>query len=170
MDLIITHNNADFDGFSSLVAAKKLYPNSKLLLPGSQERAVREFLSLVKDEISVERERTCNLNDVDRLIIVDTRHKSRIGVAAKLLEKPSIKVHIYDHHPRTPYDIKADKDNFKEVGATVSIIIESLRKKKNVKITSLEATIMLLGIYEETAERFAPWKGGNLPCPHLTSL
>ncbi len=150
MDLIITHNNADFDGFSSLVAAKKLYPNSKLLLPGSQERAVREFLSLVKDEISVEREKTCNLNDVNRLIIVDTRHKSRIGVAAKLLEKPSIKIHIYDHHPRTPYDIKADKDNFKEVGATVSIIIESLRKKKNVKITSLEATIMLLGIYEET--------------------
>ncbi len=150
MDLIVTHNNADFDGFSSLVAAKKLYPNSKLLLPGSQERAVREFLSLVKDEISVEREKTCNLNDVDRLIIVDTRHKSRIGVVAKLLENPSIKIHIYDHHPRTSYDIKSDKDNFKEVGATVSIIIESLRKKKNVKFTSLEATIMLLGIYEET--------------------
>ncbi|UCD55482.1 MAG: CBS domain-containing protein [Candidatus Omnitrophota bacterium] len=150
MDLIVTHNNADFDGFSSLVAAKKLYPDSKLLLPGSQERAVREFLSLVKDEISIEREKTCNLNDVDRLIIVDTRHKSRIGIAARLLENPSIKIHVYDHHPRTPYDIKADKDNFKEVGATVSIIIESLRKKKNVKFTSLEATIMLLGIYEET--------------------
>lgn len=150
MDLIVTHNNADFDGFSSVVAAKKLYPNSRLLLPGSQERAVREFLSLVKDEISVESEKTCNLNDVDKLIIVDTRRASRIGVAAKLLGGPSLKVHIYDHHPRTPYDIKGNLDNFKEVGATVSIIVDSLRKKKNVKFTSLEATIMLLGIYEET--------------------
>jgi tRNA nucleotidyltransferase (CCA-adding enzyme) len=150
VDLIVTHNNADFDGFSSLVAAKKLYPKARLLMPGSQERAVREILSLVKDKISVERERTCNLNDVDRLIIVDTRQKSRIGIAAKLLEKGSVKVHIYDHHPRTPHDIKGDEDNFMEVGATVSMIVDRLRKKKNMKLTSLEATIMLLGIYEET--------------------
>ena len=45
MDLITTHVNADFDGLSSLVAAKKLYPNSRLLLPGSQEEAVQEFLA-----------------------------------------------------------------------------------------------------------------------------
>ncbi|MFH1380669.1 MAG: hypothetical protein ABIH57_00660, partial [Candidatus Omnitrophota bacterium] len=82
MDLIVSHNNADFDAFSSLVAAKKLYPGAKLLLPGSQEMAVREFLSLVKDKISVEKEKTCNLEGVKRLIIVDTRHKSRIGEAS----------------------------------------------------------------------------------------
>lgn len=150
MDLIVTHNNADFDGFSSLVAAKKIYPNSKLLMPGSQERAVREFLSLVKDKITVESERTCDLTDVNRLIIVDTRHKSRIGMAAQLLQDPSVEAHIYDHHPRTPYDIKGDKDVFQEVGATVSILVDLLRKRKNAKFTPLEATIMLLGVYEET--------------------
>lgn len=150
MNLIVTHNNADFDAFSALVAAKKLYPNSRLLLPGSQERAVREFLSLVKDKINVETERTCDLNSVQRLIIVDTRHRSRIGIAAKLLDNPSVEVHVYDHHPRTPYDIKGDRDIFQEVGATVSIIIDILRKRKSVKFTPLEATIMLLGVYEET--------------------
>ena len=150
MDLIVTHNNADFDAFSSLVAAKKLYPNSKLLLPGSQERAVREFLSLVKDTINIEIERTCDLGNVSRLVIVDTRHKSRIGIAAKLLDNPSTEIHIYDHHPRTPYDMKGDKDVFHEVGATVSIIVDLLRKSKKMKFTPLEATIMLLGIYEET--------------------
>ncbi|NQU95548.1 MAG: CBS domain-containing protein [Candidatus Omnitrophica bacterium] len=150
MDLIVGHNNADFDAFSSLVAAKKIYPNSKLLLPGSHERSVREFLSLVKDKIKIEKERTCDLSDVKRLVIVDTRHKSRIGIAAKLLDDPSVEVHIYDHHPRTPHDIKPDKDIFQEVGATVSILIDILRKRKSVKVTPLEATIMLLGIYEET--------------------
>ena len=66
MELIATHNNADFDAFSSLVAAKKLYPGAKLLMPNSQERAVREFLSLVKDKISVESERTFNLKNIKR--------------------------------------------------------------------------------------------------------
>lgn len=150
MDLIATHNNADFDAFSSLVAAKKLYPNAKLLLPGQQERAVREFLSLAKDKINVEKERTCDLSNVKRLILVDTRQKSRIGVAAKLLKDPSVEVHIYDHHPRSPNDIKGDKDVFLEVGATVSILMDILRKRKSVKMTALEATILLLGIYEET--------------------
>ena len=150
MDLVVTHNNADFDAFSSLVAAKKLYPHARLLMPGSQERAVREFLALVKDKIIVEKERTCDLKSVKRLILVDTRHKSRIGIAAELLRKPSVDVHIYDHHPRTQYDIKGDKDIFQEVGATVSIIIDILRKRKKLKISPLEATIMLLGIYEET--------------------
>ncbi|MFC1576444.1 CBS domain-containing protein [Candidatus Omnitrophota bacterium] len=150
MDLIVTHNNADFDAFSSLVAAKKLYPNAKLLMPGSQERSVREFLALVKDQISVENERTCNFNEVDRLVIMDTRHRSRIGAAAKLLDDPSVEVHVYDHHPRTPDDIKGDKDIFQEVGATVSILIDTLRKQTNFKLTPLEATIMLLGVYEET--------------------
>jgi len=150
MDLIVTHNNADFDGFCSLVAAKKLYPGAKLLMPGSQQRAVREFLSLVKDKIAVESERTCDLRDVKRLVILDTRQKSRIGIAAELLKNRSVKVHIYDHHPRAPHDIKGDKDVFREVGATVSILVDLLRKRKRVKFTPLEATIMLLGVYEET--------------------
>ena len=150
MDLIVSHKNADFDALSSLVAAKKLYPRAKLLLPGSWEKAVRNFMALFKDEIMVENEKTCELAKVKRLIIVDNRHKSRIGVAADLVGKKGVKIHVYDHHPKTRYDIKADKDVFKEVGATVSIILEILLKKGKFDFTPLEATLMLLGIYEET--------------------
>ncbi len=150
MDLITTHKNADFDALGSLVAASKLYPKARLLLPGSQEKAVRNFLSLIKDEIKIEDEKTCRMDDVTRLIIVDNRHRSRIGDAANLLTKRGLKVHIYDHHPRTRFDIKADKDVFKEVGATVSIILEILSKRGKLPLTPLEATLMLLGIYEET--------------------
>lgn len=150
MDLIVTHTNADFDALSSLVAAGKLYPKARLLLPGSQEKAVRSFLSLIKDKIRIESEKTCRVDDVTRLIIVDNRHRSRIGLAATLLNKKDLKVHIYDHHPRTRFDIKADKDVFKEVGATVSIVLEVLNRKGKLDLTPLEATLMLLGIYEET--------------------
>jgi tRNA nucleotidyltransferase (CCA-adding enzyme) len=150
MDLITTHINADFDALSSMVAAGKLYPGARLLLPGSQEKSVRNFLALIKDRIRIEEEKTCIYDDISRIIIVDNRHSSRIGEAAKLLDKKGIKVHIYDHHPRTKTDIKGNKDVFKKVGATVTIILEILAKKGLLKLTPLEATLMLLGIYEET--------------------
>ncbi len=148
MDLITTHTNADFDALASLVAAKKLYPNSRLLLPGSQEEAVREFLSLAREQIVVETERECRLDDVDRLILVDTRHPSRIGIAAELVGK-GVETHVYDHHPRMKGDVVADLDVYEEVGATVSILVEIIRKKK-IGLSHIEATIMLIGIYEET--------------------
>ena len=148
MDLITTHTNADFDALGSLVAAKKLYPNSRLLLPGSQEEAVREFLSLAREQVAVESEKECRLDDVKRLILVDTRHKSRIGIAAGLVDK-GVEVHIYDHHPRMKGDVVADQDVFEEVGATVSILADMI-KRKHIRLSPLEATIMLIGIYEET--------------------
>lgn len=148
MDLITTHINADFDALGSLVAAKKLYPDSRLLLPGSQEQSVREFLALSKDLIIVESEKECDLERIDRLILVDTRHKSRIGITGQLIDK-GIEVHIYDHHPRMKEDIVADKDVYEEAGATVTILSDII-KRKNIKLSYLEATLMLLGIYEET--------------------
>ncbi len=150
MDLIVSHKGADFDALSSLVAAKKLYPKARLLLPGSQEKAVRNFMSLFKDKIKLEDEKTCRMDDIKRLIIVDNRHRSRIGAAADLLGRKGVKIYIYDHHPRTRFDIKADKDVFKEVGSTVTLLLEILLKRKKFKFTPLEATLMLLGIYEET--------------------
>jgi len=148
MDLITTHINADFDALGSLVAAKKLYPDSRLLLSGSQEKAVREFLGLAKDEISVLSEKECRLEDYNRLILLDTRHRSRIGLAAALVDK-GIETHIYDHHPRMKGDIVADKDVYEQVGATITILADII-KKKRIKLSYLEATLMLLGIYEET--------------------
>ncbi len=148
MDLITTHINSDFDGLGSMVAAKRLYPDSRLFLPGSQEKAVRDFLCLAKGIVKFETERSFDPEGIDRLILVDTRHKPRIGHAGQLVDK-GVEVHIYDHHPRMKGDIVADKDVYLEVGATVTIMADLLKKRK-ITPSYLEATIMLLGIYEET--------------------
>ncbi len=155
MDLITTHTNADFDALASMIAARVLYPNAKLVLPGSQERAVREFMSLSEDLVKIGYEKDILLNDVSRLIIVETRLKGRIGRMAELVGNKEIEIHIYDHHPRTEYDIKAHQDIFKKVGATTTILAEMI-KKRDIKITPLEATIMALGIYEDTGSLTFP--------------
>ena len=43
MEVITSHTNADFDALASMVAAKKLYPEAKLVFPGSQEKSMRDF-------------------------------------------------------------------------------------------------------------------------------
>lgn len=149
MDLIVTHTGGDFDSLASLVAAKKIYPQARLLFPGSPEKSVREFLSLGRDLVNIENEKDINFQNINRLIIVDTRLKNRIGRAGGLTEDKKIQIHIYDHHPKTNNDIKADFEISKKTGATVTILIDLIRKKK-INLTPLEATIMALGIYEDT--------------------
>lgn len=148
MDLVVTHRTADFDALASMVAAEKLYPGARLMFPGTPEAGVRDFMELCQGVVKVENEKGCRLDDVDRLILVDTRLASRIGKAAQLIKK-GVRVHIYDHHPRTKVDIRADKECSQEVGATVTILLGMIRKQ-NIKLTPLEATIMALGIYEDT--------------------
>ncbi|MDP2943320.1 MAG: CBS domain-containing protein, partial [Candidatus Omnitrophota bacterium] len=160
MELITTHANADFDALASMIAARKLYPGAKLVLPGSQERAVREFMSLSEDLVKIEYERDVSLENVTRLIIVETRLANRIGRMAQLVGKKGVEVHIYDHHPRTAEDVKAEKDVYGKTGATTTILAE-LIKRQDMKITPLEATIMALGIYEDT---------GSLTFPTTTML
>ncbi|MFH1645621.1 MAG: DHHA1 domain-containing protein [Candidatus Omnitrophota bacterium] len=149
MELIVAHANADFDALASVVAAKKLYPSAKAVLPGSAEKPVRDFLKMWQDEIGVDKEKDIDFSKVDKLILVETRSWQRIGTAASILKRKDLEIEIYDHHPKTRYDIKAGKDFYKKTGATVSILLEII-KKKNIEITPLEATIMALGIYEDT--------------------
>ena len=80
LEIITTHMNADFDGLASMVAAKKLYPNAMLVFPGSQERNLRDFF--VRSSLyflNFAKIKDINLEDVKRLILVDTRQSSRIG-------------------------------------------------------------------------------------------
>ncbi|HSO72833.1 MAG TPA: hypothetical protein VLR91_09345, partial [Thermodesulfobacteriota bacterium] len=80
LEIITTHMNADFDGLASMVAAKKLYPNAMLVSPGSQERNLRDFF--VRSSLyflNFAKIKDINLEDVKRLILVDTRQSSRIG-------------------------------------------------------------------------------------------
>lgn len=150
MEIIATHISSDFDAFAALVAAKKIYPEAKAILPTSINQNVRKFIALHEEELLTLHEISdIDLKKVNRIIIVDTRIASRIGQAAQVLSNPGVKVIIYDHHQKTGQDIRGDFDYSQNIGSTTSILVEIL-KKKNIPITSLEATLLALGIYEDT--------------------
>ncbi len=150
MDVISTHLNADFDAFASMVAAKKLYPDAVLAFPGSQEKNLRDFfIESTMYILSIERAKDIDLDQVRRLILVDTRQKSRIGRFAEVAEKGNAEIHIFDHHPSSPDDIKGDLEIIDQVGATVTILVREIRER-GIELNSEEATALALGIYEDT--------------------
>ncbi|MDB9822529.1 CBS domain-containing protein [Deltaproteobacteria bacterium] len=149
-EIITTHINADFDALSSMVAAKKLYPNATLVFPGSQEKNLRNFfLHSMSYLFDFSRIKQIDLDQVERLILVDTRQRKRIGKFVKLLNKKNVDIHIYDHHPDSKDDIHGHKEVIRHVGATTSILTEIIRQK-GISISPDEATIMCLGIHEDT--------------------
>lgn len=148
MDIITSHINADFDSLASMIAAKKLYPNAEIVFPGSQEKNLRDFIR-VFHPVKIKRIKDIDLSKVEKLVIVDTKIPGRIGPFAELLANKKIKIHIYDHHPFTKGDIRGELEKIENVGATATIFTEILKNRK-LHPTPFEATILALGIYEET--------------------
>jgi len=150
MEIITTHLNADFDAFASMVAAKKLYPDALVAFPGSQEKSLRDFfMESTLYILSIERAKDIDLNQVRRLILVDTRQKSRIGRFAALAESDTVEKHVYDHHPDSDDDVKGDLEVVRPVGSTTTIMIQLIRER-GLELNAEEATILALGIYEDT--------------------
>jgi tRNA nucleotidyltransferase (CCA-adding enzyme) len=150
LEVITTHLNADFDALASMVAAKKLYPQALLVFPGAQEGNLRDFF--VRSSfyfLEVTRAKQVDPEEIKRLILVDTRQASRIGKFAEAAASGEVEVHIYDHHPDSPDDIHGDLEVVKLLGSTTAILTQILRER-GISISSQEATIMALGIFEDT--------------------
>ncbi len=150
MEIIISHLGTDFDGLASMVAARKLHPRAQLVFTGAQERNVREFMTLYRHLIETTREKYIDFDQVRKLIIVDTQHTSRLGKFASLPGKEGVEVIIYDHHPECLQDIKPAAAYVKEYGATVTILLQEI-KRRAIPISAFEATLFTLGIYEDTS-------------------
>lgn len=148
MDIITSHINADFDALASTISAKKIYPDAVIVFPGSLEKKVRDFVDAFHP-VEIKKLKDIDLEKVRRLILVDTKHPDRIGQFKELLSRPDIKIHIYDHHPINKSDIRGELEVIEHVGAVSTIFTEIIQKKK-IPLTPMEATILCLGIYEET--------------------
>jgi tRNA nucleotidyltransferase (CCA-adding enzyme) len=149
MKIISTHVNADFDGFAAMVGLLKLHPDAQLVFPGAKEPTLRHFFKENQDEfpeLSLK-----DIHDVSHLILVDVGREDRLGPLASVLHRtPRPVVEVYDHHPQEQISISADHFHVRTYGSTTSIVVEELMNR-SVPLTSFEASILLAGIYEDTA-------------------
>jgi tRNA nucleotidyltransferase (CCA-adding enzyme) len=149
MDVIATHSNADFDGLSSMVAARKLYPEAKLVLPAGGQETLRNFLAV--HDLGVSKLKELDLSQINRLVLVDTHEPGRIGALKSCIDNPSVEVVVFDHHvdEGSTCTGRSEQSVVQSVGATTTILIERLRQR-HIAVTPFEATVMALGLYEET--------------------
>jgi tRNA nucleotidyltransferase (CCA-adding enzyme) len=147
--VITTHTNTDFDGLAALVAAQKLYPDAELVLPGKLARNVEEFVALHRDVLELKKPNEVDLDQVDLLVVVDTRSPKRIGKVAQVLNNRRIQIHLFDHHPDTEGDLTGSHTVVEHVGSTTTLIVEEI-KRRFITLTPFEATVLALGIYEDT--------------------
>ncbi len=156
MDVITTHVNADFDCLGAMVAAGKLYPGALMVFAGSQEKSMRDFfLKSTSYVLNFTRLKDLDLSLVTRLIVVDCQHSSRIGRFAEILKKPGVKVYVYDHHPESSGDIKPGGGVIRECGSSTAILTLMLAER-GIEVNPIEATLMMLGVYEDTGSLIFP--------------
>jgi tRNA nucleotidyltransferase (CCA-adding enzyme) len=150
-ELISTHIGADFDAFAAMIAASKLHPEAQLFFPGSREESLRRMLESGLFEVSELRRKDVDPAALTRVILCDVRQKERIGIVADWLdENPGIEVWAYDHHPDTGSEIQTRGGRVDPaVGSTSTILVEELRRE-GIPVSSSEADLLLLGIYEDT--------------------
>jgi nanoRNase/pAp phosphatase (c-di-AMP/oligoRNAs hydrolase)/CBS domain-containing protein len=158
MQIVTTHKNTDFDGFASVIAATLLFPEAMAVLPKNLNPNVKAFLSIHKELFLTHTAADVDLKAVDRLIVVDVNSWSRLDRMEPLENRNGIEILLWDHHIEQG-SIQASSSCIEPVGATTTLLVRELKKKRK-RLTPMQATLLLAGIYEDT---------GNLTFPSTTA-
>jgi len=163
-DIILTHERTDFDALASLLGASLLFPDALPVLPRQMNRNVRDFLALYKNHFRFIAPADMPRGKARRAILVDTRAaNSPKGTQA------DTEYIVIDHHTAL-----AENNLMSEArkllpqahelwcgptGANTTLLVEKLIEHA-IDVTPVEATLLALGIYEDT---------GNLTYASTTS-
>lgn len=144
MRIILTHEQADFDALASLLAAYLTDPDSTPVLPRRMNRNVRAFLTLYGAEFPFIDQNELNGEPISAVTLVDTQ---AMVTVRGLVPNPTVRV--IDHHPRRESLSPEWEVWIVEIGATTTVLTETLQEH-NSGLTPMQATLLMLGIYEDT--------------------
>lgn len=144
MHVILTHEQADFDALGASLGAALLRPSAVPILPRRINLNVRAFLTAHGAGFPFADPAVIKSETVERITLVDTQSLGSIkGVG------PATRVEVFDHHRADPALDPAWERRIEPVGATVTLMVEALTAAR-VELDSPAATLLLLGLYEDT--------------------
>jgi tRNA nucleotidyltransferase (CCA-adding enzyme) len=145
MQVILTHEQADFDAVASQLGAFLLQDSVFAVLPKALNRNVRDFLHLYAEDLPFIPAGDLPKESITAVTLVDTQ--SLITIKGLKKKTP---VFVIDHHKKK-INLSPDWEfNQIESGACTTFFIEQLIEKNNHSLSLIEATLLLLGIYEDT--------------------
>ncbi|HEY9716276.1 MAG TPA: CBS domain-containing protein [Trichormus sp.] len=155
MEIVLTHNNMDFDSLAAQFGVTKLYPSARMVLGFPLTGNVRDFLALYRSSLPISQIKYLDLSRVTKVFIVDCQHLERLDETAKSLFQRNgqrIPVTIFDHHALDAGGLgsHAEPDSIiQSVGAATTLVVDKIRQR-NISLTPFEATLLAIGIYEDT--------------------
>ncbi|MGB3209392.1 MAG: CBS domain-containing protein [Desulforhopalus sp.] len=155
MLIATTHKNTDFDGLASVIAATLLYPGCIGVVPKMTNRNVGQFLSTHKTAFNLILPNEVPHNEVKKLIVVDTDQWHRLDRMEKLAGRHDLEIDLWDHHMIGTGDIQATWSCKEQIGSTVTLFAREMQKRQ-MELTPLDSTVMLIGLYEDTGHLSYP--------------
>lgn len=143
-NLVLMHEQADFDAVASALGVYLGDPSAVIVLPRRVNRNVRAYLTLYGDELPFVEFEDLPPQEIKRVTLVDTQTMASV----KRLS-PDLQVRVIDHHPRSTGLDPSWTVAIENVGATTTILVESLQEA-GLHLDTVTATLLLLGIYEDT--------------------
>lgn len=150
MEIVTSHENTDFDGLASMLGVAKLYPTVTPVLPQRLNRNLRDFLALYWDELPFVRREDMGRGRIEVLIVVDTQSiPSLRGLSA------NTEIRFIDHHPVERELEPRMSFHTGDVGSTTTLLVDQISQARK-SVSPVEATLLLLGIYEDTGSLSYP--------------
>lgn len=144
MHIILTHEQADFDALASMLGAYLLNENVLPVLPRRLNRNVRSFLTLYGAELPFIEARDLPPGNIESITLVDTQSLVTIKGMTN-----HTKVYVVDHHQESTEIDNEWIVKIEHLGACTTLFVEDLREH-NGSLSMIHATLLLLGIYEDT--------------------
>lgn len=152
IDLVLCHTTADFDTLGAAVGVTLLHPGARIVLAGGAHPTVQAFLALHRDEYPIIERRAVTLEKVEAIAVVDTQSLERLGPVAPWVQSVVARggeIWLYDHHLEAGRVMPNTHRCVEKVGAATTLLVEQLQAA-SVTLTSVEATVMALGIHVDT--------------------
>ncbi|WP_456466112.1 CBS domain-containing protein [Persephonella sp.] len=149
MQVIFISEGADLDALSTAFGITLINPEAKILLPDAVSSSFRLAVKRFENKLKGKMIKINDLKKINVLYLADTNnYKAALKKLSDFIDE-NTKVIIYDHHPVRSKPPKNIEKHIKKTGSASTIVVYQLKRNK-IQLSSDDATILILGIYEDT--------------------
>ncbi len=142
--VVCTHEQADFDAIASMIGVTLLDTEAIAVLPRRLNRNVQSFLTLYGTGFQTQEFADLDRERITRFTLVDSQSLPSVKGMT-----PETEVFIIDHHPAGENLPEVAVCQIETVGAVSTLIVEQIQAV-GLSLDPTAATLLLLGIYEDT--------------------
>ncbi|MBI9104056.1 MAG: CBS domain-containing protein [Spirochaetales bacterium] len=151
MKIAIGHTNMDLDCLGSLILAKRLFRDHKIVKSRLIHPVARNLYNLYQNHFDFINPKDLAGQKIEEIKILDTSSWGRVKEYFSHISDSDPRIDIYDHHPAENCDILGATLHQSSFGSNTTHLATMIMNQ-GIELTTEEATIALTGIYADTGK------------------